>query len=269
MWTTPSELFSLDGKTALLTGAAGHLGRAMAGALAGAGARVLLSGRRAGPLEALAEEVRGAGGDASSLPFDVTDERALDKAIDQVKADGAGLHILVNNAYGGTAGKFSTRTKDDYLAAYDVAVASAAALINRAAPLLEASASAQDPASIINVASMYAVVSPDPRIYGDTGHDNPPSYGAAKAALLQYTRYAATNLAAANIRANALSPGAFPPSRVAETMPDLWKTLERKQPLGRIGRPTDLQGAVVFLASNASAYMTGANLVIDGGWTAW
>jgi NAD(P)-dependent dehydrogenase (short-subunit alcohol dehydrogenase family) len=90
-----------------------------------------------------------------------------------------------------------------------------------------------------------------------------------KAAVIQYTKYAATNLAVENIRVNSISPGAFPSSSVADKMPGLWESLSTMQPLERIGNPDELQGPIIFLASNASSYVTGHNLVVDGGWTIW
>jgi NAD(P)-dependent dehydrogenase (short-subunit alcohol dehydrogenase family) len=99
--------------------------------------------------------------------------------------------------------------------------------------------------------------------------NNPPHYGAAKAALLQYTRYAAVHLAAEGIRVNAISPGAFPPEATQQRDPVFADALTRKVPMGRLGKPEDLAGAVVFLASSAARFVTGANLPVDGGWTAW
>jgi NAD(P)-dependent dehydrogenase (short-subunit alcohol dehydrogenase family) len=99
--------------------------------------------------------------------------------------------------------------------------------------------------------------------------NNPPHYGAAKAALLQYTRYAAVHLAPQGIRVNAISPGAFPPEVVQQRDPAFAAALTQKVPMGRLGTPEDLGGAVVFLASSAARFVTGANLPVDGGWTAW
>jgi gluconate 5-dehydrogenase len=122
--------------------------------------------------------------------------------------------------------------------------------------------------SIINISSIYGIVSPDPSIYGTSGFNNPPAYGAGKAAVLQFTRYAACHLASKGIRVNSISPGAFPNKEVQENKKFI-SNLKRKIPLGRIGEPEDLAGAVVFLASDASSYVTGSNIVVDGGWTAW
>jgi gluconate 5-dehydrogenase len=114
------------------------------------------------------------------------------------------------------------------------------------------------------------MVSPDPRIYGSSGFDNPPQYGVAKAGLIQLTRYLACHLAPEGIRVNSVSPGPFPPiETVAREHPEFLKALENRVPLGRVGKPEEMAGVIVFLASNASSYITGANIPVDGGWTAW
>jgi len=123
--------------------------------------------------------------------------------------------------------------------------------------------------SVVNVASMYGMVAPDQRLYeASPAYRNPPAYGAAKAAVLQLTRYAACALAPRGIRVNAVSPGPFP----GETVQQDRRFIERlasRVPLGRIGSPEEMIGPVVFLLSDAASYVTGHNLVVDGGWTAW
>jgi len=112
-------------------------------------------------------------------------------------------------------------------------------------------------------------VSPDPRIYGHSGANNPPYYGAAKAALIQFTRYAACHLAEHRIRVNCISPGPFPSKKYLERDPEFRERLSAKNPMGRTGEVDELQGPLLFLASDASSYVTGANVAVDGGWTAW
>ena len=257
--------FRLSGCRALITGAAGHLGKAIASALGEAGAEVLLNGRRERPLVDLAAELRSRGIFATPLPFDVTDREAVRTQLGSLPH----LDILINNAYSGRTGPFGTHTPEDYTRAFDVAVTAAAQLVDQATPQLRAAYQRRGDAAVLNVASMYGLVSPDPRIYGDSGADNPAYYGTAKAALLQYTRYAAVNLAGDGIRVNAISPGAFPPERIAEANPEFHARLRQKVPLGRTGTPEEIKGAILFLASPAARYITGANLPIDGGWTVW
>lgn len=122
--------------------------------------------------------------------------------------------------------------------------------------------------SIINISSMYAVISPDPRTYYDTEFSSTPNYGAGKAATNELTRFSAAYLAKYNIRVNAISPGSFPHPDVQENFV-FKKRLEAKTMLGKIGEPDDLVGACVFLLSDASSYITGINLMVDGGQTAW
>jgi NAD(P)-dependent dehydrogenase (short-subunit alcohol dehydrogenase family) len=116
---------------------------------------------------------------------------------------------------------------------------------------------------------MYASVSPDASIYGVSGANSPPYYGSAKAALIQLTRYTACHLAADRIRVNSISPGPFPAAQFLQRDPEFASRLSAKVPMRRTGNPEELQGPLLFLASDASSYVTGANLAVDGGWTAW
>ena len=116
--------------------------------------------------------------------------------------------------------------------------------------------------------SIYGTVSPDPLIYGETGYDNPPEYGVGKAAINQLTKYVACNFAKYGIRVNVVSPGPFPSNEVQKNR---WfiSNLKKKSPMGRIGKPYEIKGIVLFLASKASSYVTGQNIHVDGGWTSW
>jgi NAD(P)-dependent dehydrogenase (short-subunit alcohol dehydrogenase family) len=267
--TPQRALFRLDGKVALVTGAAGHLGRAIATGLAEAGAHVRLIGRTEATIAALAAELSGRGLAADAEVCDVTQAEQIAAQIGRVGARWGCLDILVNNAHAGRAGVMADSRKADYLGAMEIAVAAAAELVNAGHALLAAAAAKNGDAAVINISSMYGMVSPDPRVYGTSKMNNPPHYGAAKAALIQYTRYAACHLAPDGIRVNAISPGPFPPAAVCERDPAFCGKLIDKVPMGRLGKPEDLKGAAVFLASPASRFVTGANLPVDGGWTAW
>ena len=124
-------------------------------------------------------------------------------------------------------------------------------------------------ASVINLASMYAMVNPDQRIYVSAAEVNPPFYGAAKAALIQWTRYAACEFGAEGIRVNSISPGPFPSEAVQKNNPAFIEKLASKVPMRRIGLSDEIKGPTLFLASSASSFVNGTNIVVDGGWTCW
>ena len=262
-------LFRLDGKVCLVTGGAGHLGSAMSTALAEAGGHVCILGRTQGTLAKLAKTLTDRGLSAEPIASDVTMAQDIKSLIADLRKRHGKLDVLINNAYAGRPGVMSNSRAGDYVNAIEIAVAAPAELVNAAHGLLRKAAEDSGDASVINISSMYGMVSPDPRVYGKSGMNNPPHYGAAKAALLQYTRYAAVHLAPEGIRVNAISPGAFPPDAAQQRDPAFTAALTQKVPLGRLGKPEDLGGAVVFLASSASRFVTGANLPVDGGWTAW
>ena len=253
--------FSLAGRVALVTGGAGRLGTPICRGLAQAGAKVLINGRDGAKAESLAAELRQLDHSAQALPFDVTDH---DRAADIVgRLDR--LDILVNNAAPIQTGSIETVAPSAFASASAGIVEAAFTLTKVALPLMRVRGG-----SVINIASMYGTVSPDPQIYGSSGLNNPPQYGAAKAGLIQLTRYMACHLAPDLIRVNAVSPGPFPPrDRLAREQPDFLRALELKVPMRRVGRPDEIAGVIVFLASDASSYVTGANIPVDGGWTAW
>ncbi len=267
--TPQRALFRLDDKVAIVTGAAGHLGKAIAIGLAEVGAHVCLVGRTEAKVAVLAGELTKRGLKAEAQLCDVTEADQIAALMGRIAARWGRLDVLVNNAHAGRAGIMADSKKADYVSAIEIAVAAAAELVNAGHALLKAAAAKNGDAAVINISSMYGMVSPDPRVYGVSKMNNPPHYGAAKAALLQYTRYAACHLAADGIRVNAISPGPFPPDAVCERDPAFCGKLIDKVPMGRLGKPDDLKGATVFLASPASRFVTGANLPVDGGWTAW
>ena len=176
---------------------------------------------------------------------------------------------MVNNASNGPAGTIESTTLEDFERAYRVNVMAAFQMIQAALPLLRESAKSTAGSSVVNIASMYGSVSPNPSIYGNSGANNPPCYGAAKAALIQLTRYAACHLAADGIRVNCISPGPFPAAVYLEKDPGFHNRLKDKVPMRRTGEPSELRGPLLFLASDASSYVTGVDLAVDGGWTAW
>ena len=272
---SPAELFGLDGRTVVLTGAGGVLGRAMATAVLDAGARLVAVGR-AGRVSAAAREwAAGYGADRVALvEVDLADPAALDAALDRIAATER-VDVLVNNAhqldhasgFGVPAGGFDGLDFAQWQAHLDGGLWWAARCAQRLkAPLHDARG------AIVNVASMYGVVAPSPRLYEGTDKTNPTPYSVSKAGLLALTRYIAAQWGPAGVRANALAPGAFSDvggageNSVASDDPFLARLHERTL-LGRTGRPDELAGPLLFLCSDASSYLTGHALVVDGGWT--
>ncbi|SDH58711.1 SDR family NAD(P)-dependent oxidoreductase [Pseudomonas panipatensis] len=261
------NIFSLEGKTALITGATGHLGASMAWILAEAGAMVLINSRSLERSEKVVASLRAAGLSAESAPFDITSPEAVERFV--INMQRRPLHILINNAYVGGAGNIELVDTKAYTASYDVTMVATHRLLQSLLPNLRQAVKDCAGASVINLASMYALVSPDQRIYELASGANPPFYGAAKAALLHWTRYAGCEFGKEGIRVNAISPGPFPSETVQRTSPTFISTLAQKVPMGRIGTPDEIKGPTLFLASEASSFVNGANIVVDGGWTCW
>lgn len=265
-----TNLFSLSGRVAFVSGAAGHLGREMSFALARAGAHVILNGRDEAKLTALREALGSEGLKASVLAFDISEAAQRERGVAAIERELGRLDVLVNNAYDARDGTLVSAKPEDFDRAYALTVTPAFHLVQLARKVLASTAQmTRGGASVINISTMYAHVSPDPGIYGDTGFDNPPFYGPAKAGLLQLTRYFACHLAAERIRVNSISPGAFPHPSLREASPPFYDALCRKAPLGRTGDAAEIAGPVLFLAGDASSFVTGADLRVDGGWTAW
>jgi gluconate 5-dehydrogenase len=262
------RMFRLDGRTVFVSGAAGHLGQAMTRGYLSAGARVILNGRTPARLDAFRAKLRQEGYDPDLIAicaFDMRDDDALARCLSSLPR----LDALVNNAITVEMGTIESTTADQFAGAYDSGVRAAFSAMRIAEPALLKAVNATGHAAIVNVASMYGVVSPDPAIYGETGLNSPPHYGPAKAALIQLTRHMACHWGSKAIRVNAIAPGPFPRDAFQREHPEFAKRLAAKAPLGRVGTPNEIAGAAVFLASDAASYVTGAVLNVDGGWTAW
>ncbi len=277
-------LFDLADHGIGVTGGGGHLGRAMALGLATSGACVVICGRSEDSLRAVVREA-----DRLELPgrvvaevADATLEADIDRVLDRIEKESGRVSGWVNNAHSkiradeiDTAiarGKRAAGDEGTGLRcagfATDVGVASGSvALATQAAA--ERMSGDRLGGSIVNVASMYGIVSPQPRVYRRAGKNtSPAAYGAAKAAIIQFSRHAAVWLADWNIRVNSISPGPFPTPEVCRDS-HFVAELESRVPLARIGEPHEIAGPVSFLLARASSYITGQNLVVDGGWTSW
>jgi len=263
-------LYDLSGRVAVVTGASGWLGAPMAEGLAEAGAHVWIAARRREPLDELADTLSRRGLAVSVADLDITQPDDVHAMLDAIRRAHGRLDVLVNNAHDGRPDGLDVDDDATFSRAAGQATTATWRMIHHALDLMDAAVTAEGDASIINVASMYGKVSPDPRVYPRTGMPpNPMFYGAAKAGIIQMTRWLATNLGERGIRVNSLSPGAFPQRDTPQRHPDFVAALADKVPLGRIGARSEIKGPLVFLASPASTYVTGTDLAVDGGWTAW
>ena len=261
---TIHDLFNLQGKVAILTGAAGWLGSAMSRALAEAGATLVVTSREGDKAQEFAASLPGSG--HVGIGFDQGDTDAIPGFVQQVLAQFGQIDILVNNAYGGTAPSIDNATAEDFDRAYHTGVTAYFLLAREVAAHLRSRGAA---GSIINISSMYGVVGSYPDAYTDLPVNSPPNYHGLKGGLVHLTRHLAVYWAKDNIRVNCIAPGPFPTDKTQARLPEFIGRLDTKSPMGRMGRPEELKGLVVLLASDAGSYITGQNILVDGGWTAW
>jgi NAD(P)-dependent dehydrogenase (short-subunit alcohol dehydrogenase family) len=256
------DRFSLKGRVALVTAGAGPLfGRSVSSALAEAGAAVITASRSRERNEQFAAEMWTQGLDVHGLAFDLEDLASIERLHQEVLEKFGRLDVLVNSALArdGHAGGFENQTAETWQHA---ARGDFAGLFRHCQLAVDAMAR-QGRGSIINIASIYGVVANDPGLYVGTPMQQPPSYNFVKAGMINFTRYLAAYYGRKGIRANSISPGGYYNAQPRAFV----ERYEARVPLGRMMGHDDLQGAVVFLASDASAYVTGANLMVDGGWT--
>lgn len=249
-----AELFSIAGKTALITGGTSGIGLMIARGYLRAGARVVISSRKPDACAA-ARETLSELGEVYAVPADVSSEDQCGELIDAVSGIAGELHILVNNAgatWGAPFDEFPPAAFDKVLT---LNVKAPFVLTQLARPLLEASSAADDPARVINIGSIDGLVVPRLGTF---------SYSASKAAVHQLTRHMAHALAP-SILVNAIAPGPFPSKMMAATLDAIGDRLAAGTPVGRLGRDEDMAGAAIYLASRAAGYVTGAVIPVDGG----
>lgn len=272
------DQFSLQGKTAFLSGAGGFFGGYFANALANARVqKLILVDRNENRLRKLAGEIKEVAKNTTVITrgLDLYDRNTAEVVLRQYAQDG--VDIVVNNAFDFSSrtgfnvpeGRLESATFDQLEACFESGLWWAI----QATQILGGVMASNGGGSIINIASMYGVVVPHSGLYVGTTKFNPPGYSMAKAGLIQFTKYAASFLGP-RVRVNALSPGAIPNiesvtknSVDTQHETEFIQRLVARTLLGRVGHPRDLTGPLIFLASDASSYMTGHNLVVDGGWT--
>ena len=260
--TNVLDSFKLNGRIALVTGGAGKYGACIARGLAEAGASVIIASRQIDLCEAKASEMRTDGLDTRADQVDIADEESVKALRDRILSERGQIDILVNNAVGrpwtaptSPAEVWRESMKVNAIGTFIITSAFLGPMVERRS------------GNIINIASMFGLIAQDPHIYEGTGLDSDPygDYFFHKAGLIHYTRYLAARYAEHNIRVNCISPGGF----FASQPPKFVENYNRRTPLGRMANDDDIKGAVVYLASDASSYVTGENLVVDGGRTIW
>jgi NAD(P)-dependent dehydrogenase (short-subunit alcohol dehydrogenase family) len=256
------DRFSLQGKVALVTGGAGLYGRQIVAALAEAGACTYVAARHVEPLEALAAEHRAQGLEVQARQFDQGDEASTIGLCEAIIQEAGRVDILVNNAV-------LRPMKKGYL---DDAAAFAESMRVNATGLFVITRAfgdvmaLQGSGSIINIGSIQGMIGPDPTIYrGTTMSGWYPDYFFHKGAMINFTRFIASYYGAKGVRCNCVSPGGF---RTADHPEPFVRQYSDRTFLGRLANSTDLMGIIVFLGSDASVYITGANIPVDGGYTA-
>jgi NAD(P)-dependent dehydrogenase (short-subunit alcohol dehydrogenase family) len=252
--TGPTELFSVAGKTVVVTGGTRGIGRMIAGGFVAAGATVIVASRKADAVESAVSELSRFGR-CSGLTVDLSTEEGARRLGDQIGDDHSQVDVLVNNAgatWGAPLAEHDTASWDRVL---NLNVQGIYHTTKFLLPLLEAGASAEEPSRVINIGSIDGIHVPVLESY---------SYSASKAAVHQLTRHLAKRLAP-TITVNAVAPGPFESKMMAATLEAFGDQIAAAAPLRRIGRPDDMAGVTIFLASRAGAYLTGAVIPVDGG----
>jgi NAD(P)-dependent dehydrogenase (short-subunit alcohol dehydrogenase family) len=258
------DLFNLQGKCALVTGGTGWLGTAFAQALAEFGCTVIIAGRDQNNCQAGADKLAAdTGRKHFGVALDQMDEASIYSGFSEGVSQAGCIDILINNGLE-SIGKDLTNITFAEFSRHQI---NNAGYFELARLLHDHVVDRGKPGSIINIGSIYGQVASYPDTYDGICIASPVAYHVLKGGVIQMTRHLAAYWAKEEVRVNSLSPGPFPNPNSAPQ--ELIERLKLKCPMGRLGHPQDLKGAIVLLASEAGAFLTGQNLTIDGGWTAW
>ena len=261
------KLFDLSGKVIIITGAAGNLGSQYAEGLSQAGANVVLGDLDYTKCKQLSMKLKKKYNvDPLPLKFDLTKKLSIKNLVTKTIKKYSKIDVLINNAaYQGNnrirKTFFEELSLHDWNQAISVNLTGIFLICQQVGRIMKK----QRTGNIINISSTYGLVAPDQRIYGNSGQNAGSFYSATKSAVINLTRYLASYWANTGIRVNTLSPGGVKKNQTKSFI----KNYSKKTMLGRMAHQDEYIGAIIFLASDASSYMTGSNLIVDGGWTAW
>lgn len=261
------DLFRLDGKTGIVTGGTGLYGKSISEGLAEAGAQVIIASRNLETCETYAASLRKKGFKADGFYLDMADEQNLFEFVSKVNERYGRIDILINNAVTRNGIKdLEDLTKADLEQSQLVNYTGLVLLTKEVIKLMRK----QQSGNIINISSIQGAVGPHFPVYGDTGMSSGLNYTFEKWGMVGFTKWIANYYGRFNIRANCISPGGYGPG-VVETFGEneFVHNYRKLTPLGRFAIDEDIKGPVIFLSSEASSYITGHNLLMDGGWTSW
>lgn len=255
-----NDLFRLDSKVALVTGGAGIYGVHITRALAEVGAHVVVASRNLEQCEKVANEMQAEGLKVSAAQLDLGSSESIQKVCENIVSEFGKVDILFNNAVARAGGNPSTVTEEQWITAMQINSTG----FFMASKIFGEQMIKQLSGVMVNISSIYGVVGPNFNIYEGTEMTSPANYAFAKGGMINYTRYAASYYGKFGVRVNCISPGGFQTDQPKSFI----ENYSKQVPLGRLATDDDIKGAAVFLASDASGYITGQNLLVDGGWTA-
>ena len=260
---TIQQLFDLTDRVALITGGSGYLGRPLSRALAEAGATVVIASRDRNRAQSVADGLPSPGGAVHhAVALDQLKESSLNEGFDAAVTAAGRVDILINNGQQGHALDLTNVTAE----AFNQDLQNATGYFLLARRLRDHVVSRSVPGSIVMIGSMYGVVGSYPDAYEGICAASPVQYHTLKGGIIHMTRHLAAYWARDSVRVNCLSPGPFPSEKAPLQMVE---RLKLKSPTGRMGEPHELKGPLLMLVSDAGSYITGQNLLVDGGWTAW
>jgi gluconate 5-dehydrogenase len=257
------RMLDLNEKVILIIGGAGHLGSGMSEALSEFGATLIIADIDQEKNKSLSQDLtKRYENEIVPVKLDTSSLSNINEIVSGIVDKYKKIDVLINSAYFGSGRDLISMKESDWNLGIDGSINS----VYRSTKIVLPYMIERKYGKIINIASMYGIVAPDVSIYDNNDYYNPANYGAGKAAVIQFTKYIASVYGEYNINCNSISPGPFPNKEVQKNK-EFVKSLKSRVPLGRIGEPNELKGILVLLSSDASSFINGANIIVDGGWT--